>query len=157
MRYLILLVIFGTSIAYGQTKEETIDWLNQKFRECKSINWVNLAVQNNTTDGEFLTILNHYGSFANAYNMKADNIKAVKVYRAEAGNYNIRLIGNTIVEIEYKFNENRDAKEVSKKNLNEINLVLDANSSDAEKLKKGLTHLINLLGGNLIKKDLFED
>lgn len=149
--------ILFSSFIQGQTEEETVNWLNQKFNECKGYNWVNLMVQENEKDGKFISVLNHYGSFAYAYNFPAEEVMAVKLSRAEAGNYNIIIRSNRILEITFEYDQNRNSKIKSKKDINEVVLVFDADLSDGTKIKKGFTHLINLLGGSLLTEDLFQD
>lgn len=159
MKYTVLIVtILIGFVSSAQTKEETVDWLNQKFVEFKNVNYVKIEIEKDESNQEKLTLLSHYGSLAFMYKFNSSQVYAVSLYKAEAGNYNLKIIPKSgIDEGLFEFDENRNPILKETKVVNEINLVFENTLSSGNKMKKALVHLINLTGGDISSDDLFKD
>lgn len=144
----------------AQTKQETIDWLNQKFIEYKDdLNIVQVVLMNQDKEDEYLAFLNLYGSFAYSYQVTPLDIKSIKMEKAPYGNYNFILFSSKALEevLFDRINGNLTKSNQSPRMLNSLKFVTLSDYESANQIRKALIHLINITGGNILKDNLFDN
>ncbi|MBL7970138.1 MAG: hypothetical protein JNL03_01350 [Prolixibacteraceae bacterium] len=155
---LAIVISFVSLTTFSQTKEETIDWLNTKFIECKlqipGLEHINkIAIKLNNAKEPMLLF---YVPYIKSYNMvNPKDIARLYTERAPNGNLNINVISkerrilqgtintNTLEPVDYVFVDN-------------FSLLLEGPDEEIYRLKKGIEHLITLLGGKIQEDNLFK-
>ena len=153
----LILILFTSLIAHCQTREETIDWLNTKFKEHTSAFMGEFKIQivNDPNYGEILQLSakveNAYMSkWYRNYSFLPKNIESVNTTTA------FRTDGKLCLLIRAK---GSDIYYNNKEFVEEIDIDCTP-SADEEiiRMQKGLIHLLNLMGNPLkLPKELFKD
>ena len=146
-----MLLIFN--VGYSQTKEETIDWLNLKFKE--NVDKLNgeysIKIQNHKDWGEVITIDVKNGYFKDVnehYSFLPKNISSVTTTKSFRTDGKLGLI---------VFAKGDNIYLNGKEFVNKIDIFCgEASNETVIRMQKGIIHLLNLMGNPIkIQKELF--
>lgn len=152
----LILVLFTSLIAHCQTRAETIDWLNIKFKEHTSafMGQFNIKVVNDPNYGEILQVSAkvenaQMSKWYRNYSFLPKNIESVTTTTA------FRTDGKLGILITAKGSDIYYNKEFVEQI--EIDCIASADE-EIIRIQKGLIHLLNLMGNPLkLPKEFFKD
>lgn len=154
MKKTTLIIAFLISfLSQSQTKNETIDWLNSKFRETTVPfgGQFKIEIFKDAQNGEMLIItqktVNKYFPGEDHYKVLIKNIEAVNTRRGESSLYLIIKAKDYNIYDDFK-----------KQNVDEIEIYSITTTPDELiiRMQKGFIHLLNLMGNPVkLQKELF--
>ncbi len=158
MKNILFILLIIPIIGFSQTEKETIDWINKTLRENQNeFARIGLTTLEENSAPHPNVIVIHGGSFSYSYNFSSNQVSSVKEKRAPAGNYNLMIYFDTSIMSKFHSRNSIGEMEVDSTTfVSDINLVLECDEEDINRLKKAFTHYFNLTGGN-INDDLFKN
>lgn len=154
----LLCIILISLSTFSQTKDETVDWINQKFIQCKLKipgldNTYKIAIKLNNANEQM--ILLYIPSIKQYYMLNPKDIARVYTERAPNGNLNINLVSKGRKILQGTINTNT-LEPVDYEIVDNFNILLESQDDEINRLKKGIEHLITLLDGKLQEDNLFK-
>ncbi|MCR8667087.1 hypothetical protein NO995_05295 [Aestuariibaculum sp. M13] len=145
--------VFGLS---AQTKEETLEWLNDKLDQNTKIyplGKFSISIEKDPDYGDIIVItkqLKILGVSTSYFSFLPNTIKDVRLtskYRTSSEFTDIEFVskGTTIYDVQ--------TKELKKY----VEILWDGSKDDLVRVRKGIIHLLDLLGNKIEQKELFTD
>tara|TARA_R110002050_G_scaffold167468_1_gene298253 strand:- start:19726 stop:20214 length:489 start_codon:yes stop_codon:yes gene_type:complete len=153
--YVSLLIPLST---LSQSKQETIDWLNQKFIEHQfdpgfMPMTYKVSIKLNHANNPMIMI--YIPNIKSYYMVNPKDIARVYTERPPSGNLNINITSHERLILTGTINLN-NLEPVDYTIIDKFNILLDGPDEEIIRMKKGIEHLVTTLGGNLASDDLFK-
>jgi hypothetical protein len=161
-----LILILGlcvSSILSAQTKAETIQWLNQKFKEGTTeliVSRCDISIIENKEIGEAFNLSHLYPELElRSTVFLAGQVSSVGIETCGEYDCVINVYFKNSSTILFKYCVDSEGNFTSKKEstTDRMRLVIKCGYKRAERIKRGLIHLFNISGAELINEDLFND
>src|SRR5690606_10868607 len=151
-----LLLMLSYQCIFSQTKEETIDWLNEMMDEYTKpypLGKFSISIYNDPNYGEMIIIKKYIYILTGTtkyYSFLPQTIKDVKVtskYRTTSDFKDIEFVskGTTIYDLQ--------TKELKKY----VEILWDGPLEELYRVQKGIIHLLELMGNKIEDRDLFKN
>lgn len=159
MKNKFILLFITSTIAFGQTENETLNFINSKLRSCSdtfpdrsgneisAVYSFNKAI--NSYDNIFITLI--IGEPFENFILNPKNVVDILESKSPEGNLNLKIITkNKSIVSWFESNGNKVYS-------SELKLVLICPDNDVIRIKKGLKHLFELNGASFADDNLFKD
>lgn len=157
LKTIIALVLFSlVANSYSQTKEETLEWLNDMLDQNTHeypLGKFSISIRNDADYTNMIVIAKKTRILVEStdyFSFLPHTIKDVRItskYRTSSQFLDIEFVsnGNSIYDVQ------------TKELMKYVEILWDGSAEDIKRVQKGILHLLELLGNKIEKKELFTD